>query len=191
MCASSNIRTTTHARGITSGYQSINGPSNHASLRTQHTRRMCPQARTFPGPVFRFGGMVIAVYFFSNLAVRRTETDKVRPFLAAASACYTSTTRCTSASSLRWLANLPGFPSIHVASRRRSIHDWTRFSKKWCLQTPTSRWWTPGDRTTLRQMMPTCLVPHLRRKPDARRRPTALAASAAAEELEGKSRPTG
>ena len=54
MCASSNIRTTTHARGITSGYQSINGPSNHASLRTQHTRRMCPQVRTFPGPDFHF-----------------------------------------------------------------------------------------------------------------------------------------
>ena len=73
---------------------------------------------------------------------------------------------------------------------RRSIHDWARFSKKWCLQTPTSRWWTPGDRTTLRQMMPTCLVPHLHRKPDARRRPTALAASATAEEAEGKSRPS-
>ena len=101
MCASSNIRTTTHARGITSGYQSINGPSNHASLRTQHTRRMCPQVRTFPGPDFHFGSMVIAVFFFNNFAGRRSKTDKDRPFLAAASACYTSTTRCTSASSLR------------------------------------------------------------------------------------------
>ena len=115
MCASSNIRTTTHARGITSGYQSINGPSNHASLRTQHTRRMCPQVRIFPGPDFHFGGMVIAVFFFNNFAGRRSKTDKDRPFLAATSACYTITTRCTSASSLRWLANLPEFPPTHLA----------------------------------------------------------------------------
>ena len=37
-------------------------------------------------------------------------------------------------------------------------------------------------------MMTTCLVPHLRRKPDARRRPTALAPSAAAEEREWSER---
>ena len=55
-------------------------------------------------------------------------------------------------------------------SLRRAVHDWTRFSKKWCLQTPTSRWRTPGDRTTLRHAMPTRLVPHPAKRFGDRRR---------------------